>query len=288
MALGVLAAVVAVGLTTLDPLPAEGDRGRHLARRRLPAGRAARRVVLGRLARRSRRRVASALAFNFFHIPPTGRFTIAEGENWVALAVFLVAAIVASELAERARQRGARGRRAPPRGRPRRRDGAHCCCAATTCARALPAAAQRLAASLELAVGGDRAAAGRGRRAAARVPAARGRAPARDAARAQRTLPEPTLRARCRSGSSRRSRRCWPRRSSATSCSTDVVETRALRRTDVLKTALLRAVSHDLRSPLTAIIDRRRAARRRARSTTRSARELAAGDRAGGRSGSRA
>ena len=35
---------------------------------------------------------------------------------------------------------------------------------------------------------------------------------------------------------------------------TDVVETRALRRSDVVKTALLRAVSHDLRSPLTAIL----------------------------------
>ena len=34
----------------------------------------------------------------------------------------------------------------------------------------------------------------------------------------------------------------------------DVVETRALRRTDVVKTALLRAVSHDLRTPLTAIL----------------------------------
>jgi two-component system sensor histidine kinase KdpD len=34
---------------------------------------------------------------------------------------------------------------------------------------------------------------------------------------------------------------------------TDVVETSALRRADVVKTALLRAVSHDLRTPLTAI-----------------------------------
>jgi two-component system sensor histidine kinase KdpD len=34
----------------------------------------------------------------------------------------------------------------------------------------------------------------------------------------------------------------------------DVVETAALRRSDVIKTALLRAVSHDLRSPLTAIL----------------------------------
>ena len=34
----------------------------------------------------------------------------------------------------------------------------------------------------------------------------------------------------------------------------DVVETSALRRSDVIKTALLRSVSHDLRSPLTAIM----------------------------------
>ena len=32
-----------------------------------------------------------------------------------------------------------------------------------------------------------------------------------------------------------------------------VIETQALRRTNVVKTALLRSVSHDLRSPLTAI-----------------------------------
>ena len=37
--------------------------------------------------------LASALAFNFFHIPPTGRFEVAGGENWVALAVFLIAAL---------------------------------------------------------------------------------------------------------------------------------------------------------------------------------------------------
>ena len=47
----------------------------------------------------------SAAAFNFFHIPPTGRFTIAEGENWVALAVYLVTALVVSTLAGAARAR---------------------------------------------------------------------------------------------------------------------------------------------------------------------------------------
>src|SRR3954463_8516885 len=42
--------------------------------------------------------VVSALAFNFFHIPPTGRFTIATGENWVGLIVFFLAAAGASSL----------------------------------------------------------------------------------------------------------------------------------------------------------------------------------------------
>ena len=49
--------------------------------------------------------LVSALVFNFFHIPPTGRFTIANGENWVALAVFFVAAAGASSLAQVARSR---------------------------------------------------------------------------------------------------------------------------------------------------------------------------------------
>ena len=30
--------------------------------------------------------VLSAAAFNFFHIPPVGRFTISDSRNWVALA----------------------------------------------------------------------------------------------------------------------------------------------------------------------------------------------------------
>ncbi len=33
--------------------------------------------------------LASAAAFNFFHIPPTGEFTIADGENWIALVDLL-------------------------------------------------------------------------------------------------------------------------------------------------------------------------------------------------------
>ena len=60
--------------------------------------------------------VASAAAFNWFHIDPTGRFTVADAENWVALAVFLSVAVVAAALAEgarlRAREAAERGREA--------------------------------------------------------------------------------------------------------------------------------------------------------------------------------
>src|SRR3954451_4442797 len=53
--------------------------------------------------------LASAAAFNFFHIEPTGRFTIADGENWVALGVYVAAAIAVSSIAEAARARAAEG-----------------------------------------------------------------------------------------------------------------------------------------------------------------------------------
>ncbi len=37
--------------------------------------------------------VLSAAAFNFFHLPPTGRFTLAHGRDWVGLAAFVAVAI---------------------------------------------------------------------------------------------------------------------------------------------------------------------------------------------------
>jgi two-component system sensor histidine kinase KdpD len=56
--------------------------------------------------------VASA-AFNFFFLPPIGTFTIADPHNWFALLAFLVTAVVASNLAEKARREaeGAKQRR---------------------------------------------------------------------------------------------------------------------------------------------------------------------------------
>lgn len=49
--------------------------------------------------------VASMLAFNFFFLPPVHTFRLRETENWVALAVYLAVAVVAAELAARARRR---------------------------------------------------------------------------------------------------------------------------------------------------------------------------------------
>src|SRR6266498_417364 len=50
--------------------------------------------------------VASMLAFNWFFLPPRHTFRLSNSENWVALAVYLVTAIV-SALASRSRRREA-------------------------------------------------------------------------------------------------------------------------------------------------------------------------------------
>jgi two-component system sensor histidine kinase KdpD len=49
--------------------------------------------------------VASMLAFNFFFLPPLHTFALTDSSNWVALAVYLVTAVVVSELAAVARRR---------------------------------------------------------------------------------------------------------------------------------------------------------------------------------------
>lgn len=113
--------------------------------------------------------VLSGLAFNWFHIPPVGRFTIAADRDLVAFVVFAIVAIASGTLAQLARARASEAER----GREE--------------------AAQALAELEELAQERDRMQA-------------------------------------------------------------EAIEAEALRRSDELKTALLRAVSHDLRTPLTAII----------------------------------
>jgi two-component system sensor histidine kinase KdpD len=113
--------------------------------------------------------VASALAFNWFHIPPTGRFDIAADRDAVALVTFVIVAIAGSALAELARARAAEAER-----RRQETDAV-------------------LGELRELSAERDRIEA-------------------------------------------------------------EAIEAGALRRSDELKTALLRSVSHDLRTPLTSII----------------------------------
>lgn len=110
-----------------------------------------------------------ALAFNWFHIPPVGRFSIADSRDLVALAIFVIAAVVSGTLAEFARAGAAE-------------------------AEQKRAEADRALAELE--------------------------SLSRERDRMQ----------------------------------AEAIEAEALRRSDELKTALLRSVSHDLRTPLTSMI----------------------------------
>jgi two-component system sensor histidine kinase KdpD len=240
--------------------------------------------------------VASALALNWFHIPPTGRFTIADAQNWVALAVFLVTAAIASTLAElaRARAREAESRRAEA---DLAAELARLLLGGSDVRSALPLAAARLEAALDLegaaielagdgAAGGSAGAAGddsasavaggdsSGAHAGA---AAGGGAGAADTGggggggtggeslplRGSDGRPIATLRLAHAPRDATRQRlveRVVPGLEAILGVALgreaiqqEAVETRALRRSDEIKTALLRAVSHDLRSPLTAI-----------------------------------
>lgn len=48
--------------------------------------------------------ILATVAYNYFFLPPLFRFTIADPQNWMALVAFLVTAVVASQLSERARR----------------------------------------------------------------------------------------------------------------------------------------------------------------------------------------
>jgi two-component system sensor histidine kinase KdpD len=113
--------------------------------------------------------LASAIAFNFFQLPPLHRFTIADEENWVALLTFVIVAAISSTVAGLAREQALEAER-------RREE-------ADTALKELAALSRE-----------------------------------RDRMQAE------------------------------------MVEAEALRRSDELKTALLRSISHDLRTPLTSMI----------------------------------
>ncbi|HXD55253.1 MAG TPA: DUF4118 domain-containing protein [Solirubrobacteraceae bacterium] len=194
--------------------------------------------------------VLSAGSFNFFHLPPTGEFTIRDSRNWVALITFFVVAGIASSVAEiaRARTRDALERR---READLAAEMARLLLRGESLDQALPTAAARLSQMLDLgsaaiamdAVEGDeRRIAFPLREGSSRIGTLLVGAGASEAN--LRRLQErvvPALEALLSAALERES------------LLGGVVETAALRRADSIKTSLLRAVSHDLRSPLTAI-----------------------------------
>ena len=127
--------------------------------------------------------LASAAAFNFFHIPPVGHFTIADGRNWVALSAFFIVAAVTSTVAELARNRAVEAE-------SRRREAdlaaelARGLLAGAATDQVLGTTARRVAEALTLPLGGDRARCGGRWSAATRPrPARPPAAPDRHAAR---------------------------------------------------------------------------------------------------------
>jgi two-component system, OmpR family, sensor histidine kinase KdpD len=194
--------------------------------------------------------ILSVVALNFFFIEPRYRLTISDDHNIVALAVFLIAALVVGRLAATARRQTDEAERRALLASARERE-------ATILARAASSllAGEDLDAQLErIGTGGDAgtvragltaAPAPANRELAVRIPATRpgwlyGRPDAGWDRQSLERLADPLARlidlARERQRMAARS-----------------ADAEAARRADAAKTALLHAISHDLRSPLTAI-----------------------------------
>ncbi len=54
--------------------------------------------------------VAATAAYNFYFLPPVGKFTISDPQNWLALVVFLATAVIAGRLSRRARDEAEQAR----------------------------------------------------------------------------------------------------------------------------------------------------------------------------------
>jgi len=191
--------------------------------------------------------IASMLAFNWFFLPPTHTLRLSNGENWIALAVYLVTAVVVSVLAARSRAREAEAHR-------RALEASLLAEVAGTLLESehvqdeLNAISARVAEAIGVA------------RTRIELDSVRRPDPgqaARDLRAGERSVgrlflesePDPEVAERLSSGLA-----------SLLAVAVDrerlgrrAVEAEALRRSDAIKTAILRAVSHDLRSPLTAI-----------------------------------
>jgi two-component system sensor histidine kinase KdpD len=196
--------------------------------------------------------MASAAAFNFFHLPPLGKFTIADNRDWVALVAFVLVALVVSAMAELARGRAVEAER-------RRREAD----LAATLARellagdrtpdALRITARRLAEALDLSSAALELGEVSGDERHLAVPLATDPSQPLATLLVPRDIPSETM-LRLRSQVAPALAALVAVALHRDAAQAEAVETAALRRSDELKTALLRAVSHDLRTPLTAIV----------------------------------
>ena len=193
--------------------------------------------------------VASMLAFNFFFLEPLYTFTLTDGQNWVALAVYLVSAVVVSQLAARARRRAAEAEQ-------REHEAALLARVSATLLESVRVEEELrgIAADAARTLGLD-AATDRARR------PGRGRCGAHTATESGGPGRRSAVRRREGSASTRaRPERVLPALATLLAAAVDrerlaqrALEVEALRRSDAAKTTILRSVSHDLRSPLTAI-----------------------------------
>jgi two-component system sensor histidine kinase KdpD len=191
--------------------------------------------------------VGSMLAFNWFFLPPVHTFTLADSRNWFALAVYLTTAIVVGALASRARRQRAEALQ-------RERESALLADVATELLRGTELAydldrVEQRAAEV-LGVSSVRIALGESE--------TRGDSPYPLAVAGEElgTLyaperEEPSLPVR---------RRVLPALASLLAVASEreqlareALEAEALRRSDAIKTAVIQAVSHDLRTPLATI-----------------------------------
>jgi two-component system, OmpR family, sensor histidine kinase KdpD len=180
--------------------------------------------------------VASMLAFNFFFLQPVHTFTLADSRNWFALLVFVATSVVVSELAARSRRRA--------------REASLLAGIATSLLEhgTVGEELERIAADAARALHAERAEITLGEDASGGYELAAG----------GHRIGTIALEGGAVDASARR--RVLPALASLLGVAIDreqlageALEAEALRRADAIKTAVLRAVSHDLRTPLMAI-----------------------------------
>jgi len=193
--------------------------------------------------------VLSMLAFNWFFLPPTHTLSLQDSQNWVVLGVYLLTAILVSELAARARRRAADAEQ-------RERE-------ASVLARASAALLQAEdIASRIREIANDAAAALGSESGRIELDSLRRPGPnesARELQAGDRRVGRLFLGSHTPTDAEAEAR-LLPALASLLAVASDrerlrgkALEAEAFRRSDAAKTAVLRSVSHDLRSPLTAI-----------------------------------